>query len=286
MIIHNPLNNNAIPPSIQPIPILPLPTTLPTQPIPIHQGNAIKLAKFKTAMLEKAADLVAAIHSLQTDELENIHNSNVDTIQLITDATTAIASFKPKDPQTGLTLYTPKSVRAKKRKRRVHTRDQMWGSIDRLQQTPHKKRLKTSRKRPPNSAQNIPFKQATKPQQKLQRQRKDKKERLTLKRAINPFVVPETFEKNMNKRKISVKQRTDKVIANKEKRLQKIPSWIKETSIDLNDTISQNETNHNRRTSTRVVQPSQNMRESMDYQRRMNGFPMNTNTNSNSKDQY
>eukprot|EP01083_Nonionella_stella_P141808 437600_1 len=83
----------------------------------------------------------------------------------------------------------------------------------------------------------IPKKLRTKPQEKNYQKRKDKKERLKLKRPIAPNVPYHQFVANTQQQIDALQQRTQAVIARKEEQMRKIPEHMKfdsEDEIDLN----------------------------------------------------
>eukprot|EP01083_Nonionella_stella_P262771 893208_1 len=108
---------------------------------------------------------------------------------------------------------------------------------------------------------------------------RDKRERLQLKRPINPMVPSDQFKEALEQQQIAIHERTQRVIEQKKKQMENIPEWYKDDSdVDMHETISNNCNNHcdnrngNRRRSKRNVKPSDAMIQSQKYQHRINGI--------------
>ena len=115
----------------------------------------------------------------------------------------------------------------------------------------------------------IPFKQPTAAQQKHVDRRRDNKIRCKQNASINPYVTLGQFEANYKAQQSDKMERTQRVVEQRKNTLDKAPMWMRESlKLDLHDTLSNNSENQ-KRTSTRRVKPSQKMIDSMNYQRIM-----------------
>ena len=111
----------------------------------------------------------------------------------------------------------------------------------------------STRKKAPNKhqrvnhqLQHIPYKPATKAQQKNKRSFEHKRKRLRLNKKSTANVPYNVYEQNERKREEELKQHTQKVIEERQEQIERVPKYYThDINIDMNDTISHNNDNHN-----------------------------------------
>ena len=106
---------------------------------------------------------------------------------------------------------------------------------------------------------NIPHKAPTKAQESFRR----KKKRLSVKRKSAPNVPFSIFKQNEEAREQKEEEYTKEVIKQRQEQWNNIPVYYRDDiDINMNETISNNDRNHNNR---RITKPSQAMKTSKQY---------------------
>eukprot|EP01083_Nonionella_stella_P069575 185523_1 len=240
---------------------------------PIHRTDATRERNLKIELQELSKQLLDLSYSMNPVDLSKLVNDSKNPnhpLQLMKTAYSIMLNTKPKDPHSGLTDYTPVHTRRDKcaNKKRMH-RAASSLQDNNTNVRPKKKRRKLK----------IPHKKPTKPQEKTRAILRDKRERLQLKRPINPMIPSDQFKEALEQQQIAIHERTQRVIEQKKKQMENIPEWYKDDSdVDMHETISNNCNNHcdnrngNRRRSKRNVKPSDAMIQSQKYQHRINGI--------------
>lgn len=204
---------------------------IPSQNIPHTQSYSKTLKKYQTNMINTTSNIQSLLYALDSCTIDNIHRTDPEIASDLNNLYFRILQHVPHTPD-GIPIFPTNTSyhRPPSKRQRVQAQQQL-----------------------------IPHKPATKAQERAQQTLKQKRQRLKAQRKTAPNVSLPAFIEKEQEREKRQEEHTKEVIREREKEWRKVPVYYRESvDMDMNDTISNNDDNHNRK-SHRMIKPSKAM---------------------------
>ena len=209
--------------------------------------------------------LVYAMNDTTLSQVRVMPNNPLDNLKSIY---AEILQYFPKS-NAGIPLFTP--YRRKQpftKRKKIQLSITSTNNVQNNNSINNNKNINNNNTNKYNIRERIPHKEPTVAQQTVKEKLSDKRERHRLRTKSAPHVPLAVFQQNEKERKKLLQQRTERVIAQKEKEYKKIPEYM--IDVDMNGTISNNDDGNTdfKKRPRRMIKPSQKAIESQQYLQR------------------